>query len=520
MKLYPLVVFVGLTIESSGQVIAGADIITVPRATDSGNSSAGFPSYETEVNTEATISYSLCLPKDIIPERNTKVSPFNYFSYGNSDEIFDGRFEMAPVVGVVRELSDSETTNYLAAMTEDLWFWWSRNGRRTDSFQVSGSPQLKVLCDTPEYKNAWVKFNGDFRPQQYPAYRIIDQRTGYALDSMLCAYPHNNKLIAGVVVEQQMFQGDEYDPYQSLAYPYTCAALNVVQWGATKTLIYTTEPADAPNDDSKVPINGPLTYLLAGTPASEPRDNPECRTTQNWFVPETNKPAKQIAGLNEVVESYPPDEFIEYCLGYIMDGNKLVRTVGLELGAIDYQWGVTGNPQVYAGHLDGGCFFPGPETVTPLPWLAPNHEENDDLWVRRYKTLTVPLRRGWGRYDPDQNPGSRVGCRSTLSDEDPVYLCRFHNPVTLASYVYGTYTLGNNGECKAIRLYQNENLQLVYGTTTSSVFQVYTGELDARNRTITETASTDTGERFSGGGVSAVTIPLGIIGLFVAAALL
>lgn len=506
MKFYPLRVSAGIAIIFFGQVIADSDVIVEVKAAGSGNSSEELPPYYPLETPEPAIRYSLCLPQEIIPERNTKVSLFNYFSYGYSYQIFDGDFETAPVVGVVREQSGSDSTDYLAAMTENLWFWWSRNGIRSDVFQVSGSPQLNILCDTPEYKNSWVKFNDDCLPQQYPAYRIVDQRTGYALDSMLCAYPHNGKLITGIVVDQQAFQGDEYNPYLDLEYPYTCAALSVVQWGASKTVIYTTEPSDAPADDSEVPINGPLTYLLAGIPANEPWQNPECKTTQNWFTPETDKPTKQITGLDEVIQTYPPKEFIEYCLGYSINDNKLVRTVGLELAAVDYQWWYAGNPNKFTGHLAGGCFFPGAEVVVPLPWLAPNHEESDDLWARRYKTLTVPLWKGWNHYDPERNTGSRVGCRSTLGGEEPVYLCRFSNPVTMATYVYGTYTPEGNGQCEAISLYQDENSQPVYGTISSSVFQVYTGELDLAD---TESTNAETGEP----SAAVVTVPLGLVGL-------
>ena len=73
-----------------------------------------------------------------------------------------------------------------------------------------------------------------------------------------------------------------------------------------------------------------------------------------------------------------------------------------------------------------------------------------------------------------------MGCRSTLNDEDPVYLCRFHKPATTNSYIYGVLTLTPYAqpECKALDLSLNEKSEPGYTTVVSSEFQVYTGELD------------------------------------------
>ena len=128
--------------------------------------------------------------------------------------------------------------------------------------------------------------------------------------------------------------------------------------------------------------------------------------------PESAIPQRYTFSLDDVFESYPPENSIRYCMGYTTDSrNNLISTLGLELGEINYISGDPENLDEQERHpLAGGCYFPDAFSQRAMPFLTSGLGSNN-LWTARYRVLPVPDDSGWNHYEPVQNPGTSAGCQ-------------------------------------------------------------------------------------------------------------
>ncbi len=418
--------------------------------------------------------YSTCEPGEIDPVLNVYASKFQYFSYGSHTSIFDVRtLEEEPRLGVVFEHPGSGgSRNYFAAASHPYWYWWYEE-ELAPIFYSETSPRRVVFCDTPGKKNAWLPYNGqsfEHIPEYLIRYHSFYDESEY-VSSFLCAYEHEGQLITGVTLDNQPF-------YTDLPSRYECAGIIVTRIDNYKVKYNADSDSDnyQGSDTNQIPLHGPLKYILAGVPNNEPEANSACQTDLGWYHPEAVLPEQQLSR-DEVVAFYPPDDVIHYCQGYTAASHSsdLIRVFGIERPSIHFHYMPEGNSQTYTGVLEGGCIYPGGEQVEAF---ALKTDSEAVSWELRYQRLVVPVNTGWIQYSGGQSKGARAGCRSTMTDADPVYLCRYHSLLNSSQYVYGVFqSSGEQGICRAVSLYENRNLLPAYGTDSSTQFEVYDGTI-------------------------------------------